>query len=124
MAKPKWKRKRQWEMDEETLKKMKGKGYKRTESNIKHIQQTWKKREYLKKKTSAKKQVSQNYPKANYQVDKRTIRTAYSRHNVSQSVDMGSHAVTSRRRRSDKYDIRAANGRLAHSWYMDARRVR
>jgi hypothetical protein len=41
------------------------------------------KREDLKKKTSAKKQISRKYPKANYHFDRRTIRTAYSRNNVS-----------------------------------------
>jgi len=32
---------KQWEMDEETLKKRQGEGSNRTESNIEHIQQMW-----------------------------------------------------------------------------------
>ncbi len=67
-----------------------------------------------------KKQVSREYPKANYQIDLRTVRTSYSRHHVSLSEDMGGHLVTCRLCNSDKYEIRAVNGRCAHLRYIDA----
>jgi hypothetical protein len=43
--------------------------------------------------------------------DERTRRTSHSRINVSRSEDMGGHVLACRLCNSDKYEIRAANGR-------------
>jgi hypothetical protein len=99
-------------MDEETQKDTRQGCERRTMHHL-TINQMELKTEDPKKQTSAKKQVSQEYPKANYQVDIRTVRTLYSHHIVSRSEDMGGHTVTSMRRRVDKYETRSANGRAA-----------
>ena len=92
-------------------------------SNIPNKCGTKKKREDPKKKTSAKKQVSQKIFKSNYDHDsvKRTSRVVLSSIAVPQSVDMAGNVLWFMRRKSDKCDTRAGNGKGAHCRYIDAR---
>ena len=96
-------------------------GSKRTESNIKRIQKCGTKKGRHEEENFSQETGLPKVSKNNYPPFRRTIFTTYSRIIVSHSEEKGGHASTGKRRKSDKYTTRAANGRCAHSRYIDAR---